>query len=113
MTLALVLPLSAALLSVGLALFVLSRRPCTPAHVAFGVAMVALAVAEFCKLLAAGAALEARVVQWQSLRLGASGLGLAGWLLFSLTYARRDARRQLRPWLAALAVAFLAPVALL
>ena len=77
---------------------------------AFFFGMALLAVEGICNGLLARAANANEMFRWQSAGLPASCLLPGFWLLFSLTYARGNAREFLRRWAVVLGVIFLVPV---
>ena len=78
----------------------------------FGLGMALLAAESIFLGLSTDAALRDEATRWQTWRLAATSLLPVVWLLFSLTYARGNAREFLRRWLYLLAGSFLAPVLL-
>ena len=77
---------------------------------AFFFGMALLAVEGICNGLLARAVNANEMFRWQSAGLPASCLLPGFWLLFSLTYARGNAREFLRRWAVVLGVIFLVPV---
>ncbi|HEY3913275.1 MAG TPA: GAF domain-containing protein, partial [Verrucomicrobiae bacterium] len=78
----------------------------------FGLGMALLAAESIFLGLSTDAALRDEATRWQIWRLAATSLLPVVWLLFSLTYARGNAREFLRRWLYPLAASFLAPALL-
>ena len=96
--------------ALALAIVLLERR--SPARWFFVAGMAVLAVESVFSGLAAGAVLPERVAHWQTWRLCALSFLPETWLLFSLSYARGNARESLVKWRFLLAAAGLAPVGL-
>ncbi len=74
--------------------------------------MAVLATERVISGLLAGATTEAEIIHWEIWRLTAASLIPGLWLLFSLSYARGNAREFLLRWRLPLAGAFLLPVGL-
>jgi putative PEP-CTERM system histidine kinase len=81
-------------------------------HWSFAAGMALLAAENICIGLTSSAATPAEIIRWQQWRLMLLSLVPGTWLLFSLTYARGNARAFLARWRFVLAAAFLLPVAL-
>jgi len=79
---------------------------------AFAAGMAVLAVERICSGLMATAISPYAMFQWQVWRLTALALIPGPWLLFSLGYARGNAREFLRQWRLVLGAAFLLPIAI-
>ena len=77
---------------------------------AFFAGMALLAAEGVCNGLVAQAGSANEMFRWQSAGLSAACLLPGFWLLFSLTYARGNAREFLRRWAPGLIVVFLVPV---
>jgi putative PEP-CTERM system histidine kinase len=95
-----------------LALVVLVRGRRSLADWASGMGLVALGAEEVFSGIASNTDALNSVVEWQSWRLLAVSLLPGLWLLFSLTYARGNAREFLRRWKVFLAASFILPVGL-
>lgn len=95
------LSLGGVILSGGLAAVTLYRRPKSLVHITFAVGMVGLAVQETFTALSARSVSALEVLSWQRWRLFGSAVGLAAWLLFSLTFGRGSPAAVLgrRAWL--------------
>jgi putative PEP-CTERM system histidine kinase len=100
-----------ALLGFLLALGAAVRAHRSPDRWAFVAGMAVLAVERTLSGLMAGAVSPLAAYNWQIWRLSALTLFPGLWLLFSLTYARGNAREFLRKWRYGLALAFLLPLA--
>ena len=76
---------------------------------AFVSGMAVFTMERGCTGLMAGATLPAEMYYWQLWRMTAAAFLPGIWLLFSLSYARGDARKFLRNWRYAILAAFLIP----
>lgn len=92
-----------------LGLFVWIREPRSLPRNIFCAAVVLLGL-EYALCAVSIQAMEPEAaLQWQTLRMAAIGLSTGLWVLFSLTYARGNAREYLRQWKWALALLFVVP----
>ncbi len=92
------LPALSALSCLGLALFVLSRKPRHPVHQSFALGMVALAVMEFGHLMAIASGSPGSYPWWERFALAGEILLPGPWLVFSLLFWRADPQAALRRW---------------
>lgn len=109
MTLDPVLAYASALLAGILALGAALRARRAVDRWAFVVGLLALAGERLCSGLYAQAVVPERMLRWQVWQLTAGALGPGAWLLFSLTYARGNAREFIRRWLPVLGAGVLLP----
>ena len=100
-------------LSLALAGLVLARFQRTTVHWAFAAAMVALGFAQLGNGLSFLADSPEDMLRWRRVALAGEILMSAGWLVFSLTFARSNAKALLHAWRGALAVAGLVTTACL
>src|SRR5882672_6705513 len=92
-----------------LGILLLSKR--TTADWILAIGMILLAAENACTGLTAGAASTGTIIYWQRYRLLTDSILPGIWLLFSLSYARGNAREFLTKWRLPLASAlFLPPV---
>ena len=112
MNAAVVLSYASAVTSAGLAMATTVRAGRSMARWAFVAGMAVYATERICGGLAAGAVSFDEVQAWVEWRLVAASFLPGAWLLFSLSYARGNARDFLQRWRLALAGAFLLPPAL-
>ena len=91
------------LAAVALGGFVWSRAPRRVANWAFAWGMAGLGVMEFAHMRVLGVD-HAERSAWAQVALAAEALMLPGWALFSVAFARADAREELRRWRWPLAV---------
>ena len=108
-----VLAYAGALLGAGFAIVTILRRPRNAARCAFATGMMLLAVESLFGGLAAASLLPADGLYWLNWRLCVMALLPGTWLLFSLAYARGNAREFLAAWWLPLVAAFAVPVGLL
>ena len=106
------LPFASAACSGALAIGVLFRARRSVARWTFAAGMAVLAAEGVCSGLTAGATSPEGIIYWQQWSLLALSLLPGVWLVFSLSYARGNAREFLTKWRLPLAGAFLLPVAL-
>ena len=99
----------AAAISVTVAVLIRARQAIADWALAAG--MLLLAAENLCSNLSVSASSGASIIRWQEYRLLALALQPGLWLLFSLTYARGNARTFLSKWRPWLILAFLLPVA--
>jgi len=92
-------------LSLALAGLVLARFERTTVHWAFAAAMVALGLAQLGNGLSYLADSPEGILRWHRVALAGEILMSASWLVFSLTFARSNAKALLHDWRGALAVA--------
>ncbi len=92
-------------LSLALAGLVLARFQRTTVHWAFAAAMVALGLAQLGNGLSYLADSPEGILRWHRVALAGEILMSVGWLVFSLTFARSNAKALLHDWRGALAVA--------
>ncbi len=92
-------------LSLALAGLVLARFERTTVHWAFAAAMVALGLAQLGNGLSFLTDSPEDMLRWRRVALAGEILMSAGWLVFSLTFARSNAKALLHDWRGALAVA--------
>src|SRR5712692_439872 len=100
-------------LSLALAGLVLARFQRTTVHWAFAAAMVALGLAQLGNGLSFLADSPEDMLRWRQVALAGEILMSAGWLVFSLTFARSNAKALLHAWRVSLAVAGLVTTACL
>ncbi len=110
MILSSLLPYASAVCGAVLAVGVLLRTHRTIADAMFSAGMAVLAFEGFCNGRAAGATSPEILLHWQQWRLLDLSLLPGTWLIFSLSYARGNAREFLFKWRLPLAGAFLLPV---
>jgi hypothetical protein len=96
----------AAAMAIGVAV----QTPRSIAHWFFTAGMAGLALESLCLGLSANAFMRDQVIYWQNWSFFAMSLLPGVWVLFSLTYARGNARAILTKWRFPLAAAALAPV---
>jgi putative PEP-CTERM system histidine kinase len=97
--------------ALGIASLARSRRQVADWALAAG--MILLAAEEACVGLSAGAGLSPNgAIGWQEGRMLCAALLPGSWLLFSLSYARGNAREFIARWAPALAAAFVLPAGL-
>jgi hypothetical protein len=92
------LPLFSALFCLGLATFVLSRKPWNKVNSSFALGMLALALMEFGHFMALHSSLEASYIFWKKVALAGQILLPGPWLLFSLTFGRSSATQDFIRW---------------
>ena len=112
MNLSTVLPYSSATCAVLLGLLFLLRSQRTIADWMFGAGMAVLAAENIFVGLTASSTFPGTIVQWQTYRIQALSLLPGFWLVFSLSYARGNAREFLIKWRLPLAGAFILPIAI-
>ncbi|MGE3309562.1 MAG: hypothetical protein AB7O66_06280, partial [Limisphaerales bacterium] len=99
-----------AIVALMLGVVVVFRAPRHPAHISFGIGMVAMAVeVVICSLGGREDLNETAVLAGSRLRLLALTLFPAPWVVFSLCYSRGDHREVLRRWWPAIAALALGP----
>jgi putative PEP-CTERM system histidine kinase len=107
------LPLASAVCSGALAFGVLLRDRRSEVHWAFFAGMTMLLAESLFCWLSAGSGSPVEIFDWQQRRLFALAPLPGVWLVFSLTYARGNAREFLARWRVPIVLAFLGPAALL
>jgi putative PEP-CTERM system histidine kinase len=107
-----ILAFAAAVLAAALAMTVAWQQRRSKAYWSFATGMAILAVESVLSGLSTDAVLPNEIVYWEHWRLLAVSLLPGPWLLFSLTYARGNAREFLAKWRVPLAGAFIVPLAL-
>lgn len=112
MTLQAFLPLAAALLCGGLAVWVYLMDTRSLVHRAFAAGMIALALEAALTSLSFQAMSPGEVFRWQGLRLVATALLPSSWLLFSLSFARANYKAFVAKWRWVSLAAFAVPFAL-
>ncbi|HVM49413.1 MAG TPA: XrtA/PEP-CTERM system histidine kinase PrsK [Candidatus Acidoferrum sp.] len=106
------LEFASALSAASLALTLVLQQRRTAARWAFAAGMLGFAAESICAGLAAGPGEVAGIARWQRLAFMTLAILPGPWLLFSVTYARGNAREFLARWQIVIAAAFLAPIAL-
>ncbi len=107
-----IISLSAAILSAATGSLALARDVRSPAYRAFALGMAALAAETILSYLSLDAVLPGEALRWSKWRLNAAAFIPGSWLLFSLTYARRNYDEFGRTWKWALIGFFAVPVGL-
>lgn len=99
-----ILSILSTVLCVGLGIFTLSRNPRHPANIGFTLGMASLAIIEIGDtiVLFAGADMQIRLIGMKLALIGQALLP-AGWLLFSLVFARTNYKEILSRWSSVLA----------
>ncbi len=103
---------TSALLSSGLAIFVLCARRRTVVHWSFAVGMSTIALMETFMGLRVQAVQPSEVVYWKFLSYLAAAFLPGSWLLFSLSFGRSNYYELIASWKYALIAAFVCPIAL-
>jgi putative PEP-CTERM system histidine kinase len=106
------LAFTAAVLSSGLAIFVLLANPRLFVHRVFASGMSALALVQICTGMGAQAVLPADIVHWEYLRLLSAALIPGPWLLFSIHFARANVRNITAQWRWVILASFVLPLVL-
>src|ERR687896_481757 len=98
------IPFLTVLICTGLALLVLARSRRGLVHWSFAVALGALAIAQLGNGLSLLTDSSAGLWQWRRVALFGETLMPISWLVFSLTFARSNARDVMRDWRVALVI---------
>ena len=101
-----------AVLSGGLAIFVLLANPRLFVHRVFASGMGALVLVQVCAGMGAQAVLPADIVRWEYLRLLSAAFIPGTWLLFSVHFARANSRDIAVQWRWVILASFVLPLAL-
>ena len=107
-----ILPFAAAGISVALAMVVLSRDRRSFSNRVFIVGMLALAARELAHARVSEVLPASELLGWYRVRLSFEALLPGIWLLFSLSFARKNYREFLRKWRWAIAAVFTIPLLL-
>lgn len=110
MTLPSLLTYAGTIIAAVLALAALARSPRVLADWVFAATMMALALERLCASQTLIATTAGEFLFWQQSRLTAISILPGLWLIFSLTYARGDARKFLTQWRTVLIASFVLPL---
>ena len=110
MAFAALLTFAGAVLYGGLAIFGVWANPRLFAHRVFASGMSILALVQLCTGMGAQAVLPADIVRWEYFRLLCTAFLPGTWLLFSVHFARANARDMLAHWRWVILASFVLPL---